>query len=336
MEKHDLITRNIIEVIKESELKELLKENKSPSVYCGYETSGPVHIGHLLSLSKLLDFQEAGLTVKILFADFHTWLNMKGNLDWIESSVEYWKHCCKALGLKGEFILGSKFQKTPGYSFDLLTLSVHTTFKRALRSMQKVSRDIENATTSQIIYPLMQVVDMKHLNIDIAYGGIEQRKIHMLAREHIESIGYKKPVCLHSPLIVSLKGPEVKMSSSEPDSMIMIHDSPKVIKERIQGAYCTTDDIEGNPVLQIAKFLIFPKLNKMKFERPEKFGGNTEYKSYEKLEKDFKTGDLHPADLKTGVSEALIEILKPVRDYFEKKPEARDSLKTVLKKKKSA
>ncbi|MFO7872113.1 MAG: tyrosine--tRNA ligase [Candidatus Undinarchaeales archaeon] len=334
MKKIDLITRNIIEVVKESELKKLLKKKKNPSVYCGYETSGPVHIGTMLSLNKLLDFQEAGLKVKILLADFHTWLNMKGSLDWIESSVEYWKHCCKALGLKGEFVLGKDFQMKNEYIKDLLTLSQDTTLNRALRSMQKVARDIEHAHVSQVIYPLMQAVDIKHLDLDIAYGGIEQRKIHMLAREHLETINFKPPVCLHSPLIVSLKGPEVKMSSSEPDSMIMIHDSPEVIKDRIQGAYCTTDDIEGNPVLQIARYLIFPRLEKIKIERLEKFGGDIEYKSYKKLEKDFKKGDLHPADLKSGVSNALIELLKPVRDYFEKKPEARKAMKTVLNKKK--
>ncbi|MAF89623.1 MAG: tyrosine--tRNA ligase, partial [Euryarchaeota archaeon] len=84
MKAYDLIARNTLEIIEEDELKKLLKNNKQASVYCGYETSGPVHLGHLLSITKLLDFQEAGLKVKVLFADLHTWLNRKGDPEWIK------------------------------------------------------------------------------------------------------------------------------------------------------------------------------------------------------------------------------------------------------------
>ena len=330
MDKYELITRNIIEIVEEQELKDLLKKKKSPSVYCGYETSGPVHIGTMLSLNKLIDFQKAGLKVKVLFADFHTWLNIKGDREWIENSVNYWKHCCKALGLNGEFIIGSKFQKTTEYLEDLLSMSIDTTINRALRSMQKVARDIEHAHVSQALYPLMQTLDIKYLDLDIAYGGIEQRKIHMLAREYLPKSGFRAPVCLHSPLIVSLKGPEVKMSSSIPESMIMIHDSPEVIKKRINGAHCIEGETEGNPVLQIAKYHVFPILGKLKIERDKKFGGDIEFKGYDALEKAFAKKDLHPADLKAGISDSLIKILEPVRKYFETNKDAQKALNHIL------
>ncbi len=331
MKKIELIKRNIIEIIEESELEQLLKEKKHPAIYCGYETSGPVHIGTMLSINKLIDFYEAGLETKVLLADFHTWLNRKGDLEWIEHSVNYWRHCFKALGFKGKFYLGSDFQLKKEYVKELFTLSQEISLQRALRSMQKVARDIEHAHVSQVLYPLMQTLDIKYLDLDMSYGGIEQRKIHMLAREYLPKLNYKAPVCLHSPLIVSLKGPEVKMSSSIPESMIMIHDSPEVIKERINKAYCTVEDIEGNPVLQIARYLIFPKIEKLKIERPSKFGGDIEFKSYMELETAFKNKELHPADLKSGVSSALIEILKPVRDYFDRNEEAKKSRDIVLK-----
>jgi len=43
---------------------------------------------------------------------------------------------------------------------------------------------MENPTVSQMIYPIMQMVDIAKLGVDAAVGGIDQRKIHMLAREH--------------------------------------------------------------------------------------------------------------------------------------------------------
>ena len=100
--------------------------------------------------------------------------------------------------------------------------------------MQQVARDLDHAHTSQVLYPLMQSLDIAHLDLDIAYGGIEQRKIHMIAREELPKLGYKAPVCLHSPLINSLKGPGVKMSSSQPETMIKIHEIKSKNQEMVK------------------------------------------------------------------------------------------------------
>lgn len=310
----DLIKRNSEEVVTEDELFALLGENKSPAAYCGYEVSGPVHIGTLVAISKQLDFQEAGLTVKVLLADVHTFLNRKGSEDWINEMVEYWKNSFAALGLKrAEFIRGTEFEFERGYIRDVLSLGLLTTLKRASRSMQEIARDLEHARVSQMIYPLMQIADIKYLEVDIAHGGMEQRKIHMLAREVLPEIGYKKPVCIHTPLLCSLQGPGQKMSSSKPETIIAVDESPEKIKEKISKAYCPPET-EGNPILQICNYLIFPRTGRLEIKRKEKFGGDVEFNTYPELERDYMGKKLHPMDLKNAVSDALIELLKPVRE----------------------
>ena len=316
----ELILRNVIEVIEESELDELVKGGKG-SVYCGYETSGAVHIGTMVTVQKLIEFQKAGLEVIVLFADIHTLLNRKGEETWIKKMVEYWRHSFIALGLdpkKTRFVLGSDFQMKPEYVHDILSMGTSITVNRATRSMQQVARDPDNAHVSQLLYPIMQAADIKHLGMDICYGGIEQRKIHMLAREELEKVGYKKPICIHTPLIVSLGGPETKMSSSKPETIISINEDPKSIEEKIKKAYCPAGDATNNPILDIFKFFIFSKVDKVVLERPEKFGGNLEFNSYGELERAFKDG-LHPMDLKSGAIKYLTDYLKPVRDYFSDK-----------------
>ena len=67
------------------------------------------------------------------------------------------------------------------------------------------------------------------------------------------------------------------------------------------------------PILDIAKILIFPVFEKLKISRPEKFGGNIVYDSYENLEKDFLDKKLHPMDLKNVVGEKLSEMFKKLR-----------------------
>ena len=235
--KAELIERNTSEIVTREELKELLERKKTPVAYCGYEVSGPVHIGTLVAVNKQLDFQEAGLKVKVLFADLHTYLNRKGGPDFIEEQMGVWTQVFRNFGLKGaEYIRGTDFQYDRDYIHDVLSMGLSTSLLRARRSMQDIARDIENAKVSQMIYPLMQAVDIKVLGVDIAHGGMEQRKIHMLARELLPEIGYRKPVCVHTPLLCSLQGPSSKMSSSKPETLIKVDDPESVIRERINSA----------------------------------------------------------------------------------------------------
>ncbi|MFH1835941.1 MAG: tyrosine--tRNA ligase [Methanobacteriota archaeon] len=307
----NILMRNVEEVVTEEEFSKIIAKEKKPSVYCGFEVSGSVHLGHLVAVSKMIDFADQGFKVKVLFADVHTKLNRKDVN--IEEMVAYWQKVFTSFGLtKAEYIKGSDFQFNEEYVRDVLEIGLKTTLNRAIRSMQEVARDIEHAHVSQMIYPLMQIADIKALSVDVAYGGIEQRKIHMLAREILPQIGYKKPVFVHTPLITSLKGPEVKMSSSIPDSLIAVEDSIEEIKSKVNGAFCPKE-LTGNPILGVAKLVLFPKLGRIDVNRPEKFGGNLSYKSYSELEGDYLSNNLHPADLKAAVSEGISTILEPVR-----------------------
>jgi len=310
----DLIRRNTEEIITGEELASLLKEKKSITTYCGYEVSGPVHIGTLVAINKQIDFQEAGLKVKVLLADLHTYLNRKGDEKFIEKMIEYWKNSFVALGLKkAEFVVGTEFQFGKGYVHDVLSLGLNSTLKRTMRSMQEIARNAEHARVSQAIYPLMQIADIKALDVDVAHGGMEQRKIHMLGRELLPEIGYEKPICIHTPLLCSLQGPETKMSSSKPETMIKVEEAPEKIREKISKAYCPPEK-GSNPILQICELILFPKLGKIEIKRPEKFGGDIEFNSYSELEKAYLNKKLHAADLKNSVAENLIEMLEPVRE----------------------
>jgi len=316
----DLVKRNTVEIIGEDKIEEIFKKKKKPVIYCGYETSGDIHLGHLVSMTKLLDLQKAGFDVKILFADWHTYLNQKGDWEFINDQVEKWKKGFLASGLdKVEFVLGSKVQRNMDYVDDVFKLAVKNTLNRGLRSMQTVARDIDNAKISQVIYPLMQIADFKYLEVDGALGGIEQRKIHMLALESLKHVDYKDCFVIHHELIPSLKGPDAgKMSSSDKSSMITIMDTESEIKKKLKKAHCPEGVVKENPVLGIVKLVVFPRYDKFLIERDEKFGGNLEFKSYEDLEKSFEEKKVHPLDLKNSCSKYLGEICGEIKNRFEK------------------
>jgi tyrosyl-tRNA synthetase len=311
-EKIELIKKNTVEIVTEPELVELLKKKKNPVVYCGYELSGPMHLGHFVTITKLMDFEKAGFKVKILLADVHSFLNRKGSEEEIKKGVENWRKTIKAIGLKAEIVLGSSFQFEKEYQLDVMRLAQASTVNRGIRSMQEIARDVENATISQLWYPLMQVADIKYLGADVAEGGLEQRKVHMIGKDTVNI--HKHPfVAVHTPLISSLKGPGQKMSRSVPGTGISVIDSPEVIKKTLRDAYCPERVIEENSILQIAKLIIFPRISSLKVERPAKFGGNLEFDDYDSLEEKYAEGKLHPLDLKNAVIEYLEQIIAPIR-----------------------
>ena len=112
--------------------------------------------------------------------------------------------------------------------------------------------------------------------------------------------------------------------------MISIHDEPASVKKKLSKAFCPEKQVEGNPILELCKFVIFPELKEDMFliERPEKFGGNLEFNSYEDLENAF-VSDLHPLDLKNATASHVNKILEPIHQYFEKHPENYDKMKDV-------
>lgn len=314
-QKLELIKTNTEEILTEESLKSLLEKKKTPSVYCGYEPSGPMHLGHFVTITKLLDMQKAGFKVKILLADIHAMLNKKGSEEHIKKEVSSWEKTLKAIGAKFEIVLGSDFQFKKEYQFDVMRLSQESTINRGLRSMQEIAREIDSATISQLWYPLMQVTDIKHLKVDAALGGLEQRKVHMIGKDLAKSLNYEF-IAIHTPLITSLKGPGEKMSKSIPGSGISVTDSKEEIEKTIKNAYCPAGEVTENPILQICRLIIFPHLKKVEISRPTKFGGDTIYITYSDLETDFREGKLHPLDLKSSVSKSLELIISPIRKNF--------------------
>jgi tyrosyl-tRNA synthetase len=325
MDAHDLITRNAAEVVTEEEVEELAADPEGKRAYVGYEPSGVLHIGHMLGANKLIDLQEAGMEVVILLADVHAYLNGKGTFEEIRETATRMQEQFVAYGLdedKTEFVLGSEFQFDEEYVLDLHALELETTLSRAERAMSEIGSG-DSVTVSQAVYPLMQALDIEYLDIDLAIGGMEQRKVHMLARDTLPSVGYEAPTCLHTPLISELSTGIGKMSNSS-GVTISMEDSTEDIEEKVNGAFCPAGEVDpeptdegeerNNPVLEIFEYHVFPRFDRVVVERPEEYGGDLEYDSYDELAADFASGELHPADAKPTLAAYLDELVEPGRE----------------------
>ncbi len=319
--RFELITRNTAEVLTEEDLKKSLASKKRLSAYLGIATTGIFHMGYLIPLGKMFDFANAGLNNKILIADVHAALDdLKCKWEDLDKKAEYYKKCIE-LSFPWEekpvFVKGSSFQLAKDYQLDVLKMSTITTISRATRAASEVTR-MKNPKVSELIYPIMQALDEEYLGVDIQLGGSDQRHIMTYARENLPSLKYKPRVEVMTPLVVSLKGPGVKMSASIPESSIKVYEDETSIKNKISKAYCPQGIVQDNPILQLAKYIVFPVSGKLKIDRNKKFGGDILYNNYNLLENDFAEKNLHPQDLKNSISTELTNIFSKARKYFEK------------------
>jgi tyrosyl-tRNA synthetase len=354
--RFDLIKHNTEEIMTDEDLKLYLESGMKLKHYIGFEISGKPHLGHgLVCMSKVKDFADAGIECNIFLADWHSWINDKlgGDLEVIKKvGVAYFKEALiaayKCVGGDPKdlhFTLGSDlYHNNDKYWETVVDISKNTTLGRIERSITIMGRkEGESVDFAKLIYPPMQVADIFIQGIHIAHAGMDQRKAQVIARDCglklktsplLDKEGKKiKPVAVHGHLILGLQKPpiwpvpkdkmqelwsQMKMSKSIPNSAIYMTDSEEEVRKKIQSAFCPEGEVEFNPLIDWAKYLVFINdKSKLEIKRPDKFGGNKTYHSYESLVSDFKDKKLHPMDLKSAMADKLVEILAPARKHFD-------------------
>ena len=134
------------EVIKEDELKELLKTKKNPIAYDGFEPSGKIHIAQgLLRAININKMIKAGCKFKMWVADWHAWANNKlgGDLEKIQICGEYFIEVWRATGMdmdKVEFIWANEAMKDVNYWKTVMQIARNSTVKRITRCGQIMGR----------------------------------------------------------------------------------------------------------------------------------------------------------------------------------------------------
>jgi len=355
MDAFSLITREPAEeVLTEERLRNLLESGEKLRHYIGFEISGLVHLGTgLLCMQKVADLQRAGVETKIFLADYHSWINKKlgGDLSTIRRVAGgYFKEALKvSLKIVGgdpdrvEFILGSELYEKLGieYLTNVIKVSMRTTLSRVRRSVTIMGRRMgESLDFAQLLYVPMQVADIFSLGVNIAHGGMDQRKAHVIAIDIGEKeFGYK-PVALHHHLLVGMHISEkarkaiieakrtgnrelfeqgvidVKMSKSKPQGAIFIHDTEEEIRRKVRKALCPPREVELNPVLELARYIVFRDREEPLEIVNEKTGERMIFSSYAELERAYAEGKVHPLDLKNAIAGELARILEPARKYF--------------------
>ncbi len=322
----DDVLSNAEEVVTVEEVRTILTERPSFNFYYGTAPTGPFHFAYLIPLTKLLQLAHAGGRGTILIADYHAHLDdRKTSFEWMDIRSRYYEECIR--GLLGEhakklrFVRGSSYQHKREYVEDIFRLAARITTTRATRAASEVVRMKDEPKVSELLYPIMQILDVKYLNAHITVGGRDQRNIYMLGRETLHEVGYEPGAYIFMPLLPSLRGGGAKMSASDPLSHIKVTDPPEHIHNTLSKAYCPAKDLDQNPITATVTLILLPRYGRITIPRKEKYGGDIEFTSRTDFERAYTEGTLHPQDVKNAVADMLVQLLEPARKYFESHPD---------------
>ena len=321
--------------------------------YVGFEPSGKAHIGWKVLSLQLKRMLEADVNVLIFLADWHAWINDKfnGNMADIQLTAQYMEETFRALldyppegDGPGElrFYYASQLMDNGDYWARAFRCSKGATLAMVRKTFTIMGRDEASSDhdLSKFFYPAMQASDIFELDIDIAIGGMDQRKAHMFMRDVASKYGWEKATCLHTPIISSLKSSgsrmesfDHKMSKSDPGGAILIHDEPKKLRKKMQKhAYLNIED-ENSPVYELAQHVILPEFGEIVVTPNPKFGEPSTWKSLDDFRSAVMDGTIHPLDAKFGIADGISRGLDTVTKHFEKNPELLDKVTEIINRK---
>ncbi|KAL3984878.1 tRNA synthetases class I (W and Y) family protein [Acanthocheilonema viteae] len=309
----NLITRNLQEVLGLEKIIKQLASKKNIHIYWGTATTGKPHVGYFVPIRKIADFLSANLKVTILFADLHAFLdNLKSTWEVLDNRVLYYEKVIKALLTalhvpldQLHFVRGTSYQLSREYTSDLLRLCNIVTRRDALRAGAEVVKQVASPLLSGLLYPLLQALDEQYLKVDGQFGGVDQRKIFILAEEQLPKLKLGKRFHLMNPMIPGLQGS--KMSSSEENSKIDLLDEADVVRRKIDSAVCSPDSAE-NGVLAFCEYVLFPIVSPKTITFDAR-----EYDNYKNLFEEYSMGRISETGLKETVKEFICKLLEEVQ-----------------------
>ena len=229
-EQMDVIRRGVEEIIPEEELVKKLeksrKTNKPLTVKEGFDPTAPdLHIGHMVSIRKLQDFQDLGHTVVFLIGDFTGLVGdpsgrnearkMVTRKELEKNAETYKKQIFKVLDPDKTVVRFNSEWLGKLSIYDFIELASKQTVARMLErdDFKERFKSETDISILEFFYPLLQGYDSVALHADIELGGTDQKFNLLMARLIQKRYGQESQAIITLPLLEGIRGKE-KMSKS--------------------------------------------------------------------------------------------------------------------------
>ncbi len=221
-----VLRRGVAEIIVEDELSELLRSGKKLRLKEGFDPSFPdIHLGHMVSLRKLHQFQELGHQIVLIVADWTAQIGDPSgmsatrpilSMEQVKANAEtYMKQFFKIVDRKrtevrwqsewfGKFTLNDIIQLTS--KFTIAQLMAREDFSTRYSAGRPI-------TMTELLYPLLQAYDSVAIQADVEFGGTDQKFNLLVGRELQSMVGQRPQQIFLVPILTGTDGSQ-KMSKS--------------------------------------------------------------------------------------------------------------------------
>jgi tyrosyl-tRNA synthetase len=221
-----LLDRAVAEVIVKDELVHLLESGKTLRLKEGFDPSSPdIHLGHMVGLRKLRQFQELGHQIVLIVGDWTAQIGdpsgasatrkMLSAEQVKENAETYMKQFFKIVDKNktevrwqsewfGKFTLADVVRLTS--KFTVAQFLAREDFAKRFSEQRPIA-------ITELLYPLMQAYDSVAVQADVEFGGTDQKFNLLVGRELQTMIGQKPQQVFMTPLLVGTDGTK-KMSKS--------------------------------------------------------------------------------------------------------------------------
>ena len=221
-----LLKRGVAEIIVEEELVALLRSGKKLRLKEGFDPSFPdIHLGHMVSLRKLRQFQELGHQVVLIVADWTAQIGDPSgqsvtrpmlSAEQVRANAQtYMEQFFKIVDKERTEVRWQSEWFGPFNLADIIRLTSKFTIAQFL-----AREDFNNRfnagrpiTLTELLYPLLQAYDSVVIQSDVEFGGSDQKFNLLVGRELQSMIGQRPQQCFMTPLLVGTDGTQ-KMSKS--------------------------------------------------------------------------------------------------------------------------
>ncbi len=221
-----LLKRGVAEIITEAELLGLLNSGRILNLKQGFDPSAPdIHLGHVVGLRKLRQFQELGHKVTLIVGDWTARIGDPSGQSATRPMLSPNEIQTNARTYMEQFFKVVDKDKTElrwqSEWFSRFTLDEVIRLASKFTVAQLLAREDFNRrynsgipiSLAEMLYPLLQGYDSAAITADVEFGGIDQKFNCLVGRELQQSTGQSPQQVLLVPLLIGTDGKQ-KMSKS--------------------------------------------------------------------------------------------------------------------------
>ena len=231
-------SRGVIEVIVEQEFDELMRREQPLRLKMGFDPSRPdIHLGHVVGLRKLRQFQELGHQVILIVGDWTAQIGDPSGQSVTRPMLTHEEVKSNAESYLRQFFTLVDKERTQVVwqsewfgKFDLaevIRLTSHFTIAQFLERDDFAARYHANRpiAITELLYPLLQAYDSVAIESDVEFGGTDQKFNLLVGRDLQAIMGQRSQQCFLMPILVGTDG--VRKMSKSLDNYIAVDDPPR-------------------------------------------------------------------------------------------------------------